>query len=330
MVSEEYNPALIYGGRTNNYYGRDYDYEIPIDVEEFPREVKVRKLKSAPITGYVMDYSFYINEKTMTAINAKAAELQQADSANLLVVAGETFDSFENSDARRIIEGTRLNSNTTQQDALLVLVDFQNHKIKIYAGSELSLFMKDYDIQDILDEEFEKARTEAKNCPTKVCKLDAINGALERTVNGMADKLINGKEKLPGVNPKSYYYYLSNGGETWTMLSDIETNKTYAITYVSTSDENKWKFAGKILQWTGGIAGAGAAVGVVGTLLTATGVGSLVGVPLLIVAAGGAAGGALAGNQAAGATGAFEKVDRANNILIVPVNSIGDQCTFTE
>ncbi|MGV8163009.1 MAG: TPM domain-containing protein [Candidatus Nanoarchaeia archaeon] len=325
LVSEAYNPAIIYGGGTKNYYGIEYEYALNLEVSDPPREIRTSRIESTLISGHVMDYWFKINDEAEQSINEVGAELQLNNVGNLLVIVAEDFNSMDKSDAREIIEDTRLNSNSTSYDSVLILVSIKQKKIRIHAGSDLSIYLKEYKMNEIMDEHFKSLTS----CDGDEC-VRLFNEALANSVQDIGDKLTNEAEQLPGINPQSYYYYLTNGGETYTMISDIKTERTYAITYVATSDENKWSWVKTASQWTFGILGV-----VAGGFITYASFGTLswLGLPLaasagtLLISGGGAAGTMLGGNIA---DGADKAVVRPNNIMIIPVNSISGQCTTAE
>jgi len=321
LVSEVYNPAIIYGGGTKNYFGIEYPYDLKINFEQDPRVIKTSRIKSTLVTGHVMDYWFKVDNETEKKINDVGVKLQLNNVGNLLVIVADDFSSMEKSDARTIIEDAHLNSNDSSYDSILILANIKKQSIRVQVGSDLSVFLKEYQINQILEKHF---KTNLKNdCADETCNVKAFNDALAASVQDIGEHLTNEAERLPGISPKSYYYYLSNGGETWLMTTDIEPDRTYAITYVATSDENKWKFAGQGITW----AGAASGMVVAGVAASATGVGAIPGIACIAI---GGAIGWIAGNEAATSAGTYDAQIRPNNIMIVPANSISDQCTMTE
>jgi len=323
LLSETYDPALIYGGGTKNYFGDSYIYDADVGISADARTMSASKIKSTSVNGYISDYSYMITEKTKEEINKIGAEPQINDAGNIFVVVAEDFKSMENSDAREIIENIKLNSNDTNYDAILIMLDLKDKTIKVHLGSDHSVFIKDYEIKDILEDSFKDIGNKCSK--DNKCNLEEVNNALAASVTKISDKLLN-KQTIQGLSPKSYYYYLTNGGYTWTMISDIDSNQRYAITYVSTSDETGWPSMKQMA--TGGVIGGAIGGAIVGAILTVTGIGAPVGVPMLVTA--GAAIG-LGANYAVGSALNVDQPDvKPNNIMIVPVNNIGDVCTIVE
>lgn len=324
LVSETYSPGLIYGGGTKSYYGGDYTYIGSVGIGEEPRIVNPSKIKSTLISGYLMDYSYMMSEQTKEEINKIGAEMQLNNAGNLLVIVAENFRSMKNSDAREIIENTKLNSNDTNYDGTLFLLDLKAQKIMVYMGSDNSVFVKEYELKDLLEESFDDIDSTCKG--DAKCNLEEINKALVSAVTAVSDKLLNKQNAVLGISSKSYYYYLTNGGYTLTMISDIVPMQSYAITYVSPSDETGWKVLTPVLVGVGAVGGI-----VGGVALTITGVGAPGGVPLLISSVGILGGaGAGAGYVGGKLINAPEQKIHPNNIMIVPVTSISDSCTILE
>ena len=65
----------------------------------------------------------------------------------MFVVVAEEFKSMENSDARKIIENTHLNSNDTNYDAILVMLDLKNKNNENSSRYDLSVFIKEYELE---------------------------------------------------------------------------------------------------------------------------------------------------------------------------------------
>ena len=175
FVSEAYNPGIIYGGGTKNYFGTALEYELDAGIKE-PREIKPSKISSKVVNSYVLDYSYLITEETKSKINEIGVELQQKNAGNMLVVVADEFNSIEPSDARKIIENTRLNTNDTNYDAILFMLDLTNKKMRIHLGTDQSIFIKDYELNDIMEKEFSDAAKSCKGstdpaCNIKVCTL---------------------------------------------------------------------------------------------------------------------------------------------------------------
>jgi hypothetical protein len=237
LASVSYNPGVIYGGGTKNYFGTSYGYDIDLGIEN-PRVIKPSQLTSKLVSGYVMDYGYILTPENRAKIEQMGIDMQKKHAGNLLVITADKFKSMDPSDARGIIESTHLNTNETEYDGLLVMLDLQNETIRVHAGSDLSVFIKDYDINDILENEFKKAEDAADKCDTNKCKVDAINTALVNSLDRITKKMSNEAGMLPGVSPRSFYYYLSNAGQNWPVVDNIQTDKTYVIAYVGVSDEN--------------------------------------------------------------------------------------------
>jgi hypothetical protein len=233
FTAEVYNPGVLRGGGTDNYIGNIYDYGLDFGLGDTGTKVRVGSIDSTLLSGYLMDNSYMISPEARAEIDKMGAELQERDMANMLVIVADEFSSIDKSDARQIMERAGLNSNKTNYDGLLIMLDLKNHKIRVQAGIDLSIYIKDYDISKIMEENFKDV---GKDCQDKDCKAKAVSAALQNTVQAIHDKLVVNKEILPGISPRSYYYYLSNAGETWTSVEDIKGGQTYAIVYVSTSD----------------------------------------------------------------------------------------------
>lgn len=242
LFSESYNPGIIYGGGTKNYLGIVYSYGIDGGFND-PEVYRQNRLKRAGVNGFVLDYAGTLSSTDKEKISLIGSELQQKHLGNLLVLTAEEFNGIEKTDARAVIENTNLNTNSTSFDGILVMIDYSQQKIRIHIGSDLSVLIKEYELSDILEREFTKVKDDELNdCTDSVCRVNAINLAFMNSLEAITNKIMNKGEDLPGISPKSYYYYVSNAGLTWPIIQDIEPQKTYAIAYVGVSDEINAEF----------------------------------------------------------------------------------------
>jgi hypothetical protein len=312
LISESYNPGLIYGGGTKNYFGFESEYDKKYAFKGEPREIRASSIKAGLVSGFVMDFSYTLDDETKNKLNEIGSELQQKNISNMLVVVADTFKDMQREDARKIIENTNLNSNESAFDGTVVVMDLKNHKMRIHMGADLSILIKEYDLAKIMEDKFKAIETECKDddkCFT--------NKVLIAVVSKMKEEMTSTNELLT-ISPKTYYYYLSNGGYTWTMISDIEPERTYAITYVSASDA-----AGLgLTKLQGGLAGAGIGAGVI--VVVASIVSGGIAIPVFATISAAAAG------FYGGADSSGGIIQRPNNIMIVPVNALSDRCTMVK
>ncbi len=237
LASKAYNPAIIYGGGTKNYYGAIYDFKADAGIGDNDRVIKPSKIDAKLASGYIMDYGFTLTQDQKDEIEQAGINLQKGHVANLLLITADEFSAMDPSDARGIIEDAHINTNESTYDALLVMVDLKNHKIRVHVGSDLSVFIKDYDINQILESRFQVAEKTAADCSDSACVKKAIGEATRLSIRDISRKMLGGANAIPGVSPKSYYYYLSNEGQTWPVVDNIRTEHTYVIAYVGVSDE---------------------------------------------------------------------------------------------
>jgi hypothetical protein len=294
LASTAYNPAIIYGGGTKNYFGANYTFKIDTGSEgAVMEEMRPRDFDSKLVSGYVLDYAYMLTPETKDRLEQIGIGLQEKKLANLLVITADEFSSMDRSDARTIIENTRLNTNETTYDGLLVILDLKNRMVRVHAGSDLSAFIKEYDVAKILGDEFGKAEDASGDCPDRACMLQEVNKALLSSMERINSRLNAANDMLPGVNPRSYYYYISNGGLTWSIVDNIKAKQTYVIAYVGVSDSVSGETIKRIIN------------GITSTVNTVLfDVGSIVGYNAFDVSK-----------------------DRSQNILITDVNSVGNECT---
>jgi uncharacterized membrane protein YgcG len=312
LISESYNPGLIYGGGTKNYFGFESEYDEKYAFKGEAREIRASSIKAGLVSGFVMDFSYTLDEETKNKLNEIGSELQQKNISNMLIVVADTFKDMKREDARIIIENTNLNSIESAFDGIVVTMDLKNRKMRIHMGADLSVLIKEYDLAKIMEDKFAAIETECKDdvrCFT--------NKVLIAVVTKMKEEMTSTNELLT-ISPKSYYYYLSNGGYTWTMISDIEPERTYAITYVSASDETGLGLS----KLQGGLAGAGVGAGVI--VVAASVVSGGIAIPVLATISAAAAG----FYGGAGSSGGI--MQRPNNIMIVPVNALSSRCTMVK
>lgn len=244
MVFNTYNPGLIYGGGTKRYIGDYYEFSEGPLIEN-PREYTTRQVRSVPISSYVRDYSGILNENTINLINEAGVELQQKGAGNLHVIVVDEFKSMEKADATDIITALNMNSNKTYYDAALILVDWENNKVRIHLGFELSRAVKEHELHEMMRLSFSGVNED---------NADSYSSALGDLVTRLKRKLLftdgTGLVAEHGINPGTYYYYLSNAGYNWPLFPDkIISERTYAIAYISPTDS--LSFWDQLYAWLG-------------------------------------------------------------------------------
>ena len=156
-----------------------------------------------------------------------------ARKANLLVLVADEFDSVDRSTARDIIKRIGLNTDSDNLDALLIMVDLENQKVRVQMGLNLEPYIAEEEIKNYIYTAF---GTDAKSPGEAIVKLlDSFSFLLvdEERLKLFAEA---------GINPRSYYAYLSNRQNYPVFFDNFTSGRTYAIAYLSGSDNtNFWE-----------------------------------------------------------------------------------------
>lgn len=228
LLSEEYNPGILYGGGTADYIGDVHEFTSAIhsDNEE---SLNLRSITEFPPT-HLEDNTGLITQETQELITELGVDFFQQQRAGILVVVAEEIQRNDRRDARRLIERLGLNSDQRSNDGVLILIDINNGNIRLHMGKLLEQHIKEHEIKMILESHFGDIRNERE-----------LNRALQGVINDLTQKLLSPiSEDRYEFAPGTYYEYLSNRQTTAPVIDNLQAGQTYAITYVSISDWQSW------------------------------------------------------------------------------------------
>jgi hypothetical protein len=270
LLAEQYNPKVIYGGGTQNYIGDVHEFTSLINTRN--EEIRLRDIKEFPPT-HLLDNAFLITQETQEKIMEFGAKLYRQENSILLVVVAEKINRNDRQDARRLIEQLNLNSMNGIYDAVLITIDVSKGEIRIHAGNYLERRVKEYELSMMLQNSFSSTITSQKD----------LNTALTRLINSLEQKILVPRQHSDLRLPEgTYYEYLSNEQTTAPIIENLMADRTYAITYASISD---YQSRFDSLKQSPDMLYVGAlAVG--GVLLSLTGKGAFIGLPLIKTAFG--------------------------------------------
>jgi len=235
VFTQAYNPGLVYGGGTKTSISDVYDGDFGFDLEiDPPRKIKLSDINSKPFDDYVVDYSGYMNQPSReTFLNGTRGygdELLLAKKGRLLIIIADEFDNIDRESAANLITDLNLNRNKDTKDAILLLVDINNQRVRLSLGADLEPYINEASINSMLKDSFSKA----PNLETAIYQL--VGKIRTRLINEKKNKFL---EKA-GINLHSFYTYFANNGNYPLFLSDFKPGRTYAIAYASSTDERNY------------------------------------------------------------------------------------------
>ncbi len=312
FMTNRYDPPVIRGGGTKNIISDEYklksgflEFEQKQHLGETISEVEMSDISGKGITSFVKDYSGFFDTKIAREIDVEiGSKLLLERDISLVVIVAETFDSMERKDARRLYEKLGLNSEEDKYDGIMVLADIKRGIIRVVMGKELDVYIFEHDIEDLIE-----SSVKAKAGDSTV----DISKAVQEVVNRIGDKILNEKKiklfKDKGIDPRSYYAYMTNGINYPYIVDHVQSGLGYTISYMSSSDSKYFvdemglaslaALIGSAVGAAGGAAGGaaistaigaklvtGAAIAIAGTTMVVAGavvaVGAVLGVLLLV------------------------------------------------
>jgi len=230
IFTQTYNPGVFYGGGTkvaiSDIYKDDFGFDLQIDN---PRIVSPSDINSKPFDGYVVDYSGYMlqpsRESYLKSIKTQGDKLLSTGRGQLLVLIADKFDSMDRVDSMNLVQDLNLNSNENSRNAILLMVDINNHKVRLTLGADLEPYISEYEISDLIKSSF----ASAPNLET------ALSELVQKITSKIIDEKKNNYLSQAGINLHSYYAYFSTADNYPLLLSDFEPGKSYAVAYASSS-----------------------------------------------------------------------------------------------
>ncbi len=230
MIEEKYNAKLLAGGGTINYIGDIYEFDHSLIL---PEDSKIKLSQVNYISGdYLEDFSGIISQETRTQVKEIGNKLLQNKRGSLLVLVADEFDSIDKSRARRLVDRIGLNTDQEKYDAVLVLVDLKNSKVRVHVGIDLDKYISEFDISSYLEQSFTGSIQNNQDLNQRI--IDLLT-KMENKINAHYDYLSS-----LGIDSTSYYAYISNRGTTFSVIDHIIPEKTYVVAYMSTSSETSW------------------------------------------------------------------------------------------
>lgn len=234
LVESDYTlPVTRGGGLHDLYVSEEADFGSQLNLADpdvlSTTEVRVTNENGIYFTDYTDELSGMAGELEDFGNN-----LLEQRSFNVLFVVAEEFDALNMRRMRNVIEHPDVNLNTENRyNSLLVMIDANNGVIRVQMGSELTNSMPENVLEEELNSIFRRSTIE---------EYSDLEGLISNLVAEFEYYLIDeeGRDwsEDTGINPDSYYAYLSNQGGNFPIIGNVSEDKgTHYIAFYSATDK---------------------------------------------------------------------------------------------